>query len=452
MNALQLWYFHLNWCCYKIPIMKVINSKPVSAFGGLNFVIKEAINLKIDILLNSYLPVLPKQCKFNWFDIVMSYWSVFFCGGDCAEDLSINLKEGFRNTPLINIPSPDRVLNRLKSLADVPQYFGTKRGKSEHHFSLAEKLNRLNIKMLTLLPGFKKNEVILDYDNTLIYTEKADAQLTYKKENGYCPGVGIINNHIVYVENRNGRSNAHVLQHETIERMCSLLHEVGVTIDVIRADSASYTYEIIKAIEKNARRFFIKARMTDTFEKAIGNIKKWEEVKVGNKILLRGSTTYTPFERHARGNNAKTNSLKEYRLVVTKEPRRDGQINAFTGEACVYSSILTNDFDMADDEVVFFYNARGAKEREFDILKNDFGWDKMPFSKLEQNTVFLLIMAMCRNLFAHIIETFSKRVTFLSANFRIKKFIFRFICIPGKWVESGGQVKLRLFGSLDFRT
>ena len=432
--------------------MKVINSKPVSAFGGLNFVIQEAINLNINTLLNTNLPALPKQCKYNWFDIIMSYWSVFFCGGDCAEDLSINLKQGFRNTPFINIPSPDRVLDRIKSLSDTPQYFTTERGKAEHHFALAEKLNRLNIKMLTLLPGFKKDKVILDYDNTLIFTEKADAQLTYKKENGYCPGVGIVNNHIVYIENRNGRSNAHVLQHETIERMCFLLHEVGVTIDVIRADSASYTYQIIKAIEKNATRFFIKARMTDTLESAIGNIKKWKEVKEGDKLLLRGSTTYTPFERHARGDNAKTNSLKEYRLVVTKEARRDGQINAFTGEACIYSPILTNDFNMTDDEVVFFYNERGAKEREFDVLKNDFGWNKMPFSKLEQNTVFLLIMAMCRNLYAHIIETFSKTITFLSANFRIKKFIFRFICIPGKWVKSAGQVKLKLFGSLDFRT
>ncbi len=62
---------------------------------------------------------------------------------------------------------------------------------------------------------------------------------------------------------------------------------------------------------------------------------------------------------------------------------------------------MTNDFEMTDDEVVFFYNARGAREREFDVLKNDFGWDKMPFSKLEQNTVFLIIMAMCKNLYAH---------------------------------------------------
>ncbi len=50
----------------------------------------------------------------------MSYWSVFFCGGDCAEDMAINLKEGFQGTPFINIPSPDRVLERIKSLSDTP--------------------------------------------------------------------------------------------------------------------------------------------------------------------------------------------------------------------------------------------------------------------------------------------------------------------------------------------
>ena len=112
--------------------MKVLNSLPVSAFGGLNFVIKEAIDLKINSLFNNHLSVLPKQSKYNWFDVIMSYWSVFFCVGDCAEDLAINLKEGLHNNLFINTLSPDRVLNRLKSLSDIPQFFTVKRGKTEH--------------------------------------------------------------------------------------------------------------------------------------------------------------------------------------------------------------------------------------------------------------------------------------------------------------------------------
>lgn len=432
--------------------MKVLNSSAISSFGGLNFVIKEAIRLKINKLLNNELPNLPEQSKYNWFDIIMSYWSVFFCGGDCAEDLSINLKHDLQNNPFIKIPSPDRVLSRIKTLSLPSHMYTAKRGERKHHFSLAEELNRLNLKMLSLLPGFKNKDVILDYDNTIIYTEKADAKRTYKKENGYCPGVGIIGKYIVYVENRNGNSTAQVLQHKTIERMSTLLKQSGVTIDAIRADSASYAYETIKEMQKCAKRIFVKARMTSALERAISNIKEWEEIKIGDKMVYRGSTCFTPFVRHARGNNVKTQSLKEYRLIVTKETRKDGQVNMFTGEAYNYSAILTNDYEMTDDEIVYFYNARGEKERRFDELKNDFGWNNMPFSKLEQNTVFLLIMAMCKNLYAHIIETFSRTVKFLSPHFRIKKFIFRFICIPAKWIKNARQLKLRVYGKLAFKT
>jgi len=427
--------------------MKIHNSSAITPFGGLNFVIKEAIDLNINTLLSSSLPRLPQQCKYNWFDILMSYWSVFFCGGDCAEDLSINLKNGLNNNPYINIPSPDRVLERIKSLSDSTQICTANRGEKEHQFSLAEGLNRLNLRMLSLLPGFIKTNVVLDYDNTLIFTEKADARMTYKKANGYFPGVGMIGKHVVYVENRNGNSSAHVMQHETIERMAALLREAGITIDVIRADSASYTYDIIKSMEKTAKRIFIKARMSEPLEKAIADIKEWKEIKLGDEILFRGSTTFTPFIRFARGNQDKTGSLNEYRLVVTKEARKDGQINLFTGEAFNYSPIMTNDFDRTDDEVVFFYNARGAQEKEFDELKNDFGWNKMPFSKMEQNTVFLLFMAMCKNLYAHMIVRFSEKIKSLSPHFRIKKFIFRFICIPAKWTVSGRTRHLRLYGS-----
>lgn len=432
--------------------MKILNSPTVSSFGGLNFVIEEIIKLNINKILEEDMPTLPKQSTYSWFDIIMSYWSVFFCGGDCAEDLAINLKDGLKNNPFVKIPSPDRVLSRLKSLSVPAQYFSTARGDKEHHFSVAEQLNCLNLKILSLLPGFEKDNVVLDYDNTIIFTEKEDSERTYKKENGYNPGVGLIGPHIVYVENRNGKSNAHILQHETIDRMAAQLDEAKITIDAIRADSASYTYDIIKSMEKASKRFFVRARMTTAIEKAISQIDNWEEVVIGDSIVLRGSTTFIPFERKARGNKRKEASLKEYRIVVTKEPRRDGQLNLFTGEAYNYSIIMTNDFDLTNDDVVFFYNARGASEREFDILKNDFGWNKMPFSKLEENTVFLIIMAMCRNIYVHMIEKFSRITCVLSPNFRIKKFIFRFICIPAKWVRSGRTRKLRLYGSVAFKT
>ena len=44
-------------------------------------------------------------------------------------------------------------------------------------------------------------------------------------------------------------------------------------------------------------------------------------------------------------------------------------------------------------EIVEFYNKRGAKERIFDDLNNSFGWNRLPKSFMNENTVFLLIMA-----------------------------------------------------------
>lgn len=61
-------------------------------------------------------------------------------------------------------------------------------------------LNRLNLKILSRLNTFQKKDVVLDYDNTLLFSEKADARFTYKKVKGYSPGVGMIGKHVVYVE------------------------------------------------------------------------------------------------------------------------------------------------------------------------------------------------------------------------------------------------------------
>ena len=79
----------------------------------------------------------------------------------------------------------------------------------------------------------------------------------------------------------------------------------------------------------------------------------------------------------------------------------------------VYRAILTNEWDMTEEEVIQFYNQRGAKEKVFDQMDNDFGWHYLPKTLLRENTgrlvltagrlvltaVFLLLTAMLRNFF-----------------------------------------------------
>lgn len=112
--------------------MKILKSNEISAFGGLNFVIKELDNKDIGKILNEVLPKLGTQSKYNWRDLLYSYWSVFFCGGDCAEDLLGNFRPSLSQSPKLKVPSPDRVLNRLKELVEPATEFSTGRGKHLH--------------------------------------------------------------------------------------------------------------------------------------------------------------------------------------------------------------------------------------------------------------------------------------------------------------------------------
>ena len=275
--------------------------------------------------------------------------------------------------------------------------------------------------------------------------------MTYKKKSGYYPGVGIIGNNVVYLENRNGHSDAQTLQQDTLKRMFDLLASQGINIDVFRADSASYQLSTLSVVSSNVNKFYIRGRMSESTHEAICQIEHWEKVNMDDKIVYRGEVKFIPFEKIAK-RTKQQHLLKEYRLIVTKERRNDGQSNLFTGEAFNYSTIITNDFEKTPDQIVFFYNQRGAIEREFDIMKNDFGWYNMPFSKMQYNTVFLILTAICRNIYHYIICSFSKVYKHLSHTFRIKKFIFRFICIPAKWVKTSRMKKLRIYGNLHFKT
>lgn len=432
--------------------MKLQKSTNLNPFGGLNFVIEELDKQKIGSILNQDLPALGKQSQYTWRDLLYSYWSVFFCGGDCAEDLSENFKSSLSQIPYIAVPSPDRVLNRLKEIANPITKFKPNRGLFEHEFALNTKLNDLNIKVLKrLFPNDFKQELTLDYDNTICYTGKADALKTYKYESGYQPGVALIGSKVVYIENRNGNSPAHVLQDHTLQRMFEILRDNKISISKFRGDSASYNWKTIQIISKFTKTFYVRARMGHTIEKAISQIKNWEVIGNPSQETYRGEVFFTPFPRAAKDANEQ-HELKQYRLIVTKEKRKDGQLNLFTSEAFLYSLILTNDEEKSMDEVVFFYNNRGAAEREFESLKYDFGWNNLPFSKLEENNVYLIITAMCKNIYHYMIRYFSKIVGTLQPNFRLKKFIFRFITIPAKWIKKSRQNYLKIYGNIAFKT
>lgn len=427
--------------------MKVINSSPISAFGGLNFVFNYLNSLNIDKLLDKVLPELTPQTRYMWSDIFYSHMSIFFCAGNATEDLNHHIKPHLSDNPFVKVPSADRVLARYSELAQGVNTCKTKHGTVLHKYCTNSTLEKLMIEILKKLKVFDSDEITLDYDNTIVFNEKKDSVMTYKKNPGYQPGVCTINErYILDIENRGGNSDAKSFQADTLKRLFELLIREKIRkIDYFRADAASYQYDVITLVESHVNRFYIGCR-NDYVEKYYSQITDWQKLDDGSGMEV-GSIEIQPFVKSFKKDGKQP---KTYRLVVKRKPREDKQLNLFTEGAYQYRSILTNDFEKSAIEAVLFYNQRGNMEQEFDILKNDFGWNMMPFSTMEKNLVFMYFTAIFRNLYNSIIGHFSEKVNFIKPTHRIKAFIFRFITLPAKWIRRGRQRMLRIYTSKDY--
>ena len=83
-------------------------------------------------------------------------------------------------------------------------------------------------------------------------------------------------------------------------------------------------------------------------------------------------------------------------------------------------------------------------------MNNDFGWSKLPCSFLNENTAFMIMTAMYANFYQFMLTAFSKKISWIKENFRLKKFIFRFITVAAKWIKTGGQYVLKLYTHKDY--
>ena len=92
-------------------------------------------------------------------------------------------------------------------------------------------------------------EYDFDFDHQFIETEKYDAKPTYKKFLGYSPGVAVINDMIVGIENRDGNTNVRFNQRETLERIFKRLETSGIYISRARMDCGSCSEEIVDMVE-----------------------------------------------------------------------------------------------------------------------------------------------------------------------------------------------------------
>lgn len=422
--------------------MKITHSeKKITAFGGLNFCHDLFINSGVKGIIDSHLGARVKLAGFNYSDILSTHMSVFLAGGDSTEDANEHLRGSLKLIPNLSVCSADTILRGINELS-TPLISHKSNNGIAHEFNINNRLNKLLIKALKKTNQLiTKTKYTLDYDNQVIATEKYDAKMSYKKYLGYQSGISSIGDLIIAVEGRNGNSPASYKQEETLARTFSLLEAENIKTNRFRADAASYQQQVLDLIIQKNLLFYIRAKTCASMEAQIGQISEasWIKIRLGVQEMEVAEIDYTPFGQD-----------KSYRLVVSRIKRKDKQANLFSGTTYKYRSIITNDELMTQKEIVSFYNKRGSSERTFDAMNNDFGWGNLPFSFLNQNTAFMIITALYANFYRYMITFFSKKLSWLKENYRLKKFVFRFITVAANWIKKGRQNILKLYTNKDY--
>ena len=169
-----------------------------------------------------------------------------------------------------------------------------------------------------------------------------------------------------------------------------------------RADNASYQPEVNRLFDREGCDFFLRATNSEDLFMGVTDIFNWREARLGDDTFEIGEFEYVPF----KGKNTKA-----YRVVTTRCPA--DKPHHITGKPFAYRSIITNNLQMADIDVVWTYKPRGAIEKNFDILNNDWNWSKLPFSFLSENTTFMLTTAIGLVMYNYLMDLFFKRVAFV---------------------------------------
>ena len=408
-------------------------SQSFTPFGGISFVHDFFKRSGLRKLIDNELGIRTSTCGYTYGSLLGNWFNLFLCGGDCAEDIETHLYPTLSAIPDNKVSKADTMLRCLKELSVENTTVQSVSG-GVYQFNINDKMNALLLKSLLQTKQLEKGKSYdFDYDNQIIVHQKYDATDTYKKTTGYFPGIACIGNKIVYIENRDGNANVKTDQASTLKRAYQSFHEQGINIYRSRMDAGSYAREIVEVVAANSELFYIRANRCETLTDRILHIEEWETVEINFKMYQVASLKFTSFFED-----------RNYRLVVMREESDDPQPSLFTGKF-IYRCILTNDHESSEKEIIEYYNQRGASENNFDVMNNDFGWKHLPCSDMNYNTVYMMITAMIKNFYLYIIAHISGFFSDISPTTRIKRFIFRFICVAGRWVYQNRQWKIRLY-------
>ncbi len=416
------------------------SDKNLTPYGGLNFIYQAMNCVGLDKFIDEHLGFRSVVAKYSYSDIVYSLFGNTLTQGSFVADLEV-LKDKYSKQVFNKIPSPDTVeyvCQELKTPTIIKQGDKGVVHQLNYNNKMNETLVALAVKTNQL--SAEQSENTLDYDNVIIEHDKQDAQYTYKKSKGYHPGIAFIGRLPVHIENHNGNTPARYEQAETLQRCFDNLHKYHIKIKNFRADSASYQKGVIELAEKEARYFYIRMMDFEDIREHCGQINNWDSVEINYEKKEVASILYKPFKGD-----------RQFRIAVTREKRKDGQIDMLSGSAYSYQGIITNNYVQTEKEVIEFYNQRGDAENSNRYMLNDFNLHHLPFPDLSTNTVYIYLMAICAILFEWAKTVLVKNKTkAITLTMRVKAVCFHYITVATAFITHARKKILKVFSVQEY--
>jgi hypothetical protein len=412
----------------------------ITPYGGLNFIYQAMNRMDLDKFIDNQIGFRSVVAQYSYSDIVYSLFGNTLTQGSFIADLEV-LKEKYSKQVFNKIPSPDTVEYACQELKSPNIVKKTDEGvihQLNYNNNMNETLVALAVKTKQL--SKKQSEYTLDFDNVITENDKQDAEYTYKKNKGYHPAMAFIGRIPVHIENRNGNTPARYEQKETLQRCFDNLAKHHIKIKHFRADAASYQKEVIELAENSAENFYIRMMDFEDIRECCGEINTWDCVEINYEQKEVASILYEPFSEN-----------KQYRIVVTRKKKKDGQIDMFSGNAFTYQGIITNNYEVTEKEVIEFYNQRGDAENSNKYMLNDFNLHHLPFPDLSTNTVYMYLMAMCATLFEWAKTILVKNKTkAITLTMRVKAVCFHYITVATTFVKHAREKTLKVFSAQEY--
>ena len=468
------------------------SSSGMTSLGGLPTYPDLTVVIGLTDSIRKHIKVSGEQ---GWTDVqvIVSLVLLNLSGGECVEDLKIlekdegvnkvlrriethgmkrrerrELERRWRKARQRSVPSPSATFRYLEGFHDEEEELKREEGRafipsSNKHL---QGLTRVNADMISFLQSKSPQSVAtLDQDATLIETHKSGALHCYKGYKAYQPlntwwdeqGV------VIHSEFRDGNVPAGHEQKRVLEESLDCLPP-GVKKVFLRSDTAGYQHELLKycAEGKNPRfgviKFAVGVDVTDSFKKAVGEVSEEEWNPLYRKVNGKLQETNQEWTEvcYVPSWVARSKKGPEYRFIAIRESLGQLELPGMETEQqelpfptmefnevgrYKVSGIVTNR-QIPGEELIRWHRKRcGRSEQVHAVMKDDLTGGKLPSKNFGANAAWWQIMLLSLNLNS-IMKSLVIGESWTTK--RMKAIRFSIINLPGRIVEGGGKLIIRL--------